>query len=77
MELGVVQGSGLSPFLYIILLNDFVKCSPLLTFILYAADSTLYFSSSNLQPLFEIVDNELQKVTKWLHTNKLTGNSVN
>ena len=75
MELGVAQGSGISSFLYVIFITHFVKCSSILNFILYADDSTLYFSSPNLQYFFEVVNNELQKVTKWLRTNKLTVNT--
>ena len=74
VELGVAHGSGLPPFLFIIFVNNFVKCSSILNF-LYADDSTLYFTSSNLQSLFEFVNYELQNATKWLHTNKLTVNS--
>ena len=75
MEVGVSQGSGLSLFSFIIFINDFVKFSSILNFLLHADDSTLYFSSPNLQSLLEIVNNELQKVTKWLHTNKTTVNT--
>ena len=77
MELGVAQRSGLSPFLFIIFVIDFVKCSSILNFILYADDSTLQISLPNLQSLFEIVNIELQKVTKWLHTNELVVNTGN
>ena len=76
LELGVAQESGLSPFSLIIFINDFVRCSSILNFILYADDSTLFFSSPNLQSLFGTVNNELQKVTKWLHTSKVTVNTA-
>ena len=75
MELGVTEGSCLSPFSFIIFINDFVKYSSVLNLILYADESILYFSLPNLQSLFEIVNNELQKITKWLHTNKLIVNT--
>ena len=75
MELCVAQGSGLSPFLFNTFINDFVKCSTKLIFILYADDSTLSFSSQNLPSFSETVNSELQKVAKWLHTNKLTVNT--
>ena len=75
MELGIAQGSGLYPLLFIKFINDFVRCSSILSFILYADDSTLYFSSPNSQALYHTVKIQLQKVTKWLHTNKLTVNT--
>ena len=72
MELGVAQGSGLSPFLFIKFIKDFLRCSHIFNFVLFADDSTLYFSSPKLQSLYDTVNIELQKVTKWLHTDKLT-----
>ena len=35
----------------------------------------LYVSSPNFQSLYDTVNIGLQKVTKWLHTNKLTVNN--
>ena len=71
---GVPQGSLLGPLLFIIYINDFCKSSDILSFILFADDSNLFYSHSNPHTLVNVVNSELEKVTQWIRANKLSLN---
>ena len=71
---GVPQGSILGPLLFIIYINDFCNSSTLLSFVLFADDSNLFFSHKNPNILARTVNNELEKVTQWIRANKLSLN---
>ena len=47
------------------------NCSKILKFIQFADDTTLLFSSSNIDQLNEILETEGNKVIMWLNANKL------
>ena len=71
---GVPQGSILGPILYLLYINDTEQCSKLLSFILFADDTNIFYSNSCLKPLNVILQTEINKVTKWLNVNKLSLN---
>ena len=71
VNIGVPQGSTLGPLLFLIFINDMKNCSELLKFIQFADDTTLLFSSPNIEQLNEILETEGNKVIKWLNANKL------
>ena len=71
VNIGVPQGSTLGPLLFLIFINDMKNCSELLKFIQFADDTTLVFSSPNIEHLNEILQIEGNKVIKWLNANKL------
>jgi len=71
---GVPQGSILGPLLFLIYINDIHKSSSLFNFIMLADDTTLLFSVKSLTCLQSTVNNELDKVSEWLKTNKLSIN---
>ena len=71
---GVPQGSVLGPLLFLIYMNDIHKCSEILSFILFADDTNVFYSDTNVKSLNQVVNNELIKVTEWLQANKLTIN---
>ena len=71
---GVPQGSLLGPLLFIIYLNDFKKSSEILSFILFADDSNLFYSHSNPDLLLSTVNSELRNVLEWVNANKLSLN---
>ena len=71
---GVPQGSLLGPLLFILYINDFPNSSSLLSFILFADDSNIFFSHCNPQTLLDTVNNELKFVQDWIYANKLSLN---
>ena len=71
---GVPQGSVLGPSLFRIYMNDIHKCSEMLSFFLFADDTNVFYSDTNVKSLNQVLNNELIKVTEWLQANKLTLN---
>ena len=71
VNIGVPQGSTLGPLLFLLYVNDMINCSSLLHFTQYADDTTLGYSCNNIQDLQTILEQEVNKVTKWLTANKL------
>ena len=59
---------------FLLYINDLSSISKKLTFYLFADDTNIYFESSNLLHLQKTVNKELQKMRKWLESNRLTLN---
>ena len=74
---GVPQGSILGPLLFLLYINDIASVSSILFSILFADDTTLFYSSKNLQELSDVVNNELSKMIEWLNANRLSLNIDN
>ena len=74
IKCGIPQGSSLGPLLFIIYINDFCRSSDVLSFILFADDSNVFFSHNNPYTLVNIINSELKKVTQWIRANKLSLN---
>lgn len=72
---GVPQGSILGPLLFILYINDIVKCSDSLSFILFADDTNLFFSCGDVEQLCKTVSTELTKLSDWFCANKLSLNA--
>ena len=68
------QGSILGPLLFLLYNNDICKSSTYLTFILYADDTNIFFSSANVSDTCEIINRELKNVMQWFITNRLSVN---
>jgi len=71
---GVPQGSVLSPLLFIIYTNDLPDNLNIAKSILFADDTTIYHSSSNISQLYETMNTELNNLTDWFQANKLSLN---
>lgn len=71
---GVPQGSVLGPILFLLYVNDIVSVSQLLRCILFADDTTLFYSGKNIKDVLQIVENEFQKIMKWFNANTLSLN---
>ena len=74
IKCGVPQGSILGPILFLLYINDIEYCSKLISFILFADDTTIFHSNSCLKTLNTIIQTELNKVEEWLNVNKLSLN---
>ena len=71
---GVPQGSILGPLLFILYINDIIAVSKLLHFILFADDTSLFYSCCDLDVLICTVNTELSKLATWFKANKLSLN---
>ena len=71
---GVPQGSILGPLLFLLYINDMAYISQLLTFILFADDTNILYSNSNIWELERIVNTDLLKLSDWFKANGLSLN---
>ena len=68
---GVPQGSILGPLLFLLYVNDLHKTSKLISAIMFADDTNLFYSHSDLKVLYKTMNDELTKVSNWFSANKL------
>ena len=71
---GVLQGSILGPFLFIVYINDMVRATNYFTVRLFADDTSLTAVGSDLDVLIQRINSELPPVYEWLCSNKITLN---
>ena len=60
--------------LFLIYINDIVNSSNVFKFILFADDTSLYYSCKNAQTIEAIINEELAKISEWLSANRLSLN---
>ena len=76
IKTGIPQGSILGPLFFSIMINDLVNSSNKFKFLMYADDTTIYFNLKDfpIENREVLINNELEKVNKWLKLNKLAVN---
>ena len=71
---GVPQGSILGPLLFLIYVNDLANVSENLFLILFADDTSAFYSDKSIDSALMTINEELVKLLEWLHINKLSIN---
>lgn len=71
IKTGVPQGSILGPFLFILYVNEIVRIDESAHYIIYADDTSLFFSSRCSSDLGSRANNALSKINTWAQENSL------
>ena len=76
IEIGVPQGSCLGPLLFLLYVNDLPFALKKVHAAMYVDDTTICYSSDNIEDLNAVVNAELTCLNEWLCCNKLSLNIV-
>ena len=74
LKCGVPQGSILGPLFFILYINDLPNALELSKSYLFADDTSIYYSNSDIKQLEFVLNSELRKLDIWMKSNKLSVN---
>ena len=74
IKCGVLQGSILGPLFFILYINDLPNASELIELLLFADDTSIFYSHSNPKTLECVLCSELKYIEVWLRCNKFSVN---
>lgn len=71
VEHGVPQGSRLSSDLFLLYINDIVSCFKYAKLVPFANDNTIYITCEDLEDGIRKMNEDMERVDKWLNLNKM------
>ena len=74
LNIGVRQRSILGPLLFLIYINDIMNSNNVLSFVLFADDTTVYVQNDSIDSAINNLNTEMAKVELRFDSNKLTLN---
>ena len=74
IKCGVPQGSILGPLFFVLYINDLPNASKLTQPLLFADDTSIFYSHSDPDRLQSVLNEELSNFDVWLKCNKLSVN---
>ena len=75
VKMGVPQGSILGPLLFLLFINDLPNCLTKSTPVLFADDTTVIKSGTDIKDLYRDMNYELENLEQWCKVNKLSLNA--
>ena len=76
VKIGVPQDSCLRPLLFLLCINDLPFAPSEAHATMYADDTTISYSSDNMEDLVAVFNSELSRLNRWLQGSKLSLNVI-
>jgi hypothetical protein len=75
IKCGVPQGSILGPLFFIVDINDLANASKVTESLLFADDTSIFYSHADIDHLVHVLNEELNNIDIWMKCNKLSINT--